>query len=289
MKTIRKLNKQASYKAVIFFSLMSFVVLSALGQDFVNPEPGKSDSLKNEWWYPILQKHGLELKNYYVYRSTYIIGDQKKLNDSIEAYENAVVLISGGIYFVIIEKCDSVYYNKNTKIFILRNGLETMYKQDFSLINPFRIYDVALYKSDFLHNTSLSSVCRSKSEIRKEINEFFEENIKAVERLDFDFLENTINDKYQAGFIDNGKYYTSSSSLLTVYRSKIKEIKAQQIKILDKKTTILTDWSVLLTANGEFTSTTQSGAINKGTFAWTIIYEMIDNKWKIIHLNMSNQ
>lgn len=164
-----------------------------------------------------------------------------------------------------------------------------MYMKDFSLVNPFRVYDVGLFKIDFVHNISQSAVSRPKAEIRKEIDELFEKCIMAFEKLDVGFMENVINDKSQSGFIFNGKYYASSGMFLAAYRSEIKGIKAQQMKIQDKKITVLEDNSVLLTADGELTSTKQSGEINKGKFAWTIIYEKIDNEWKVIHANVSNQ
>lgn len=58
----------------LVITLLSVFAISAFSQEYANPEPKKLDSIKNEWWYPILQKHGLELKNYYAYHSTYIIG-----------------------------------------------------------------------------------------------------------------------------------------------------------------------------------------------------------------------
>ena len=285
MKTTRKSIRTEFFKITLVVLLL-INGLYATGQDFKNLNQGALDSIKNEWWYPLLQKHDIKIKDSYHFSEIYIIGDLKKVNDSIEHYQNAFVLASGGIYFSIYEKCDSVFYNTHSKVLKVLNGSETLYKKDFSLIDPYREYDFVRFEDDFLHHTSLISTGISTSKIMKEINVLFDNYVNDLERLEIDSLEQTISDNDQAGFILGGKYYTSLSSFLTDYRYQIKDIKSQQIKMQDRKITILNGNSALITANGECTSIKKSGQSNKSAFVWTLVFQSVNNNWKIIHINM---
>ncbi len=73
------------------------------------------------------------------------------------------------------------------------------------------------------------------------------------------------------------------------YKNATNGIKNQKLNIDNKKITILSGNSVLLTANGQFSATTNTDKIVNGKFVWTIVYKEIDNEWKIIHTHMTNE
>ena len=127
-----------------------------------------------------------------------------------------------------------------------------------------------------------------KNQITAEINILFEKSIKAGESLDIAGITANVSDTLSAGFIDNGLYYKSFSTLMNDFKGGVKGIRSQKLNIVDKKITVLSTNVVLLTASGNYSVTIEDGRLLSGNFAWTFVYSRVKNTWKIVHTHMSN-
>ncbi|RPH32588.1 MAG: hypothetical protein EHM93_08920 [Bacteroidales bacterium] len=131
----------------------------------------------------------------------------------------------------------------------------------------------------------------ANSQIQKitfEIDSLFIKSIKAAETVDAFNISANVNDSLKTGFVDNGIYFDSFSTLLEGFKQGIKGIDSQKLDIANKKITILSDNSALLTASGNSTLSLSDGRIINGEFSWTFVYLKIRGAWKIIHSHMSN-
>jgi len=137
----------------------------------------------------------------------------------------------------------------------------------------------------FLFAQDLKSSTINK--IEKEISKIFEKSIEAGEKLDITEISENINDTLKAGFIDNGLYFKSFDDLMVGFKKRINGLENQTMTIVSKKTTVLSENIVLLTANGNFSAKRTDGRVFKGKFAWTFVYSKLNGSWKVIHSHMS--
>ena len=126
-----------------------------------------------------------------------------------------------------------------------------------------------------------------KSLIEKQVDSVFHFMIKAGENLDFDILSKGVDDKYHAGFITNGSYYTQYDSLINSLKTKSQGVTRQSITIQKEKITVLSDSIVLITAFGVAEIDVSSGNPFTVKFYWSFVYEKINNNWKVIQSHQS--
>jgi len=117
----------------------------------------------------------------------------------------------------------------------------------------------------------------------------FDKNVKFAENLDVNGLNSVVNDTLKAGFIDNGNFINSFDEVMKGFRESIRGCKSQKFDISNKKITVLSDNSALVTANGNFSLALEDGRTLTGGFAWTLVYSKVNDDWKIIHTHMSNR
>ena len=141
----------------------------------------------------------------------------------------------------------------------------------------------------FCNLTNAQNVTDSqKQKIITEIDNLFIKSIKAAETVNISALSENVNDSLKAGFIDNGIYFDFFSTLMDGFKQGIKGVDSQKLDIINKKITVLSDNSVLLTASGNSTLNLSDGRIINGKFSWTFVYLKIGGTWKMIHSHMSN-
>jgi hypothetical protein len=128
---------------------------------------------------------------------------------------------------------------------------------------------------------------KEKRIIEQEIDLDFHEMIKAAENLDYDKLNQGVDDRYTAGFIVNGTYFTRYDSLHTVMKSRAQGLTRQSIAIQTEKITVLSDHTVLLTAAGNAKIDISSGQQLNVQFFWSFVFEKIENTWKVIYSHQS--
>ena len=112
--------------------------------------------------------------------------------------------------------------------------------------------------------------------------------INAAEKLDYDKLTSGVDDRYSAGFISGGIYYTQYDSLLSYIKAKSLGVIGQKITIQKEKITVLTDNIVLLTASGVTMIDVYNGNSFSLKFDWSFVYQKLDNKWKVIQSHQSS-
>jgi hypothetical protein len=141
----------------------------------------------------------------------------------------------------------------------------------------------------FCNVTNAQSVTDSqKQKIIAEIDNLFIKSIKAGETVNISAISENVNDSLKAGFIDNGIYFDFFSTVMDGFKKGVEGVDSQKMDIINKKITVLSDNSVLLTASGNSTLSLSDGRFIYGKFAWTFVYLKIDGTWKIIHSHMSN-
>lgn len=141
-------------------------------------------------------------------------------------------------------------------------------------------------------NSKLASQSISESKIeliQNNVDAVFKEMIGLAEKIDYDGLSKGVDDKYNAGFISNGDYYTEYSELIKVLKPAAKGISSQAISLKDKKITVLADNLVLLTATGKALIIPDNGNSFEIKFQWSFVYEKIDGVWKVVHSHQSTK
>ena len=128
-----------------------------------------------------------------------------------------------------------------------------------------------------------------KEKIISEITVLFDKNVKFAENLDVNGLNSIVNDTLKAGFIDNGNFINSFDEVMKGFRESIRGCKSQKFDISNKKITVLSDNSALVSANGNYSLSLEDGRILTSGFAWTLVYSKVNDDWKIIHTHMSNR
>jgi hypothetical protein len=128
---------------------------------------------------------------------------------------------------------------------------------------------------------------KEKRIIEKQVEQNFHEMIKAAEDLDYDKLNEGVDDRYNAGFIVNDTYFTRYDSLHTLMKSRAQGITRQSIAIHQEKITVLSDHTVLLTAAGDAKIDIRSGQTLNVKFFWSFVYEKTENTWKVIFSHQS--
>ena len=123
--------------------------------------------------------------------------------------------------------------------------------------------------------------------IKNEVETVFKEMLIYAERLDYSKLSIGVDDKHSAGFIINGKYYSQYTSVIDDMKLSAQGISRQDISIKEKKTTVLSDQFVLMTVSGTSKALLNDAREIVVNFHWSIMYEKIDNNWKVIHSHQS--
>lgn len=128
---------------------------------------------------------------------------------------------------------------------------------------------------------------QQKSVIEKQVDSVFHSMVIAAENLDYDQLNQGVDDQFQAGFISNNTYYSRFDSLIIVAKSRAQNITKQHITIQKEKITVLSDSIVLLTAIGDTEVDLISGNSVTVKFFWTFVYEKINKSWKVVQSHQS--
>jgi hypothetical protein len=126
------------------------------------------------------------------------------------------------------------------------------------------------------------------SKIEKQVDSIFHSLVKAAENLDYDKISKGVIDKYQAGFIANGIYFSRYDSLANVFKSNSRNGAKQTITLQKEKISVLSESIVLLTASGDAYVELNAGQSFNVKFLWSLVFEKIDNDWKVIQSHQTN-
>jgi hypothetical protein len=127
-----------------------------------------------------------------------------------------------------------------------------------------------------------------KLTIEKQVDSIFHVMVKAAESLDFNKLNSGVDDRFHAGFIANGVYYSEYDSLINYVKTRSAGILNQQLTLQKEKVTLLSENIVLLMACGDAKVETNSGNFFTSKFYWSFVYEKINNIWKVVQSHQSN-
>jgi hypothetical protein len=123
--------------------------------------------------------------------------------------------------------------------------------------------------------------------IKNQVDSMFQKMLVFAERLDFNAISSGVNDKHEAGFITNDKYYARYSSMIEDVKTNAQGIDRQDISIKEKKITVLSDKIVLLTASGVAKAILEDGREIAADFHWSFVFEKINEGWKVIYSHQS--
>lgn len=130
---------------------------------------------------------------------------------------------------------------------------------------------------------------KQETAIKSQVNTLFREMISYAEKLNYDKLGEGVDDRYHAGFLVAGNYYTDYDSLIVVLKPGLKGLKKQRIEINSQKITVLSDHTALLTATGISTAELTDGRTFDTKFLWSFVYEKFDGDWKVIQSHQSQE
>ena len=145
---------------------------------------------------------------------------------------------------------------------------------------------ICFFLLGFINNATGQN--QQKLKIEKQIDSSFHVMIKFAESLDYDKLTKGVDDRYNAGFIANGSYFSQYDSLINSIKIKSLGVTKQSITIQKEKITVLSDNIVLLTAYGDTKIDINNGNSFFVKFYWSFVYQKIDNNWKVIQSHQSS-
>lgn len=146
---------------------------------------------------------------------------------------------------------------------------------------------LAIIHPSISHAQILSDEVRSS--IASELDQLFNESIKAAENLEPDRLSISVDDRHKAGFIVNGTFYSDFEPVIRNYRAGIQGVKSQQISVSQKKITVVSQNVGLIAAAGSNVVYLNDGRTFATYFAWTFVYEKIGGTWKVIQSHQSSE
>ncbi len=146
------------------------------------------------------------------------------------------------------------------------------------------IFVITCFSAD-VYSQNLSA--RQKSVIEDQITTEFQNMLKAATTLDLKTLATGVDDRYHAGFISNGTYYSTFDSLMSVLEKVSGSVIRQDFSVEMMKISVLSENFALLTALGTAEVSRTSGNMVKTKFYWTFVYQKIDGAWKVIRSHQS--
>jgi len=123
--------------------------------------------------------------------------------------------------------------------------------------------------------------------IEHEIDANFQKMVALAEKLDYDALNQGVDDYHKAGFLVNGNYYTDYATLISAVKLGAQGVSKQKLVLKDKKITVLNEQVALLTASGTSQVNLYDGREFTGDFYWSFVYEKINGEWKVIQSHQS--
>ncbi|MDC0584295.1 nuclear transport factor 2 family protein [Bacteroidales bacterium] len=130
------------------------------------------------------------------------------------------------------------------------------------------------------------SISQGKA-IENQVDDVFTQMLTLAEKLDYTALHKGVNDKYNAGFILNGKYYSAYQELEKTVNPSSNGVEGQKFTIDNKKISAVNKQVVLLTATGSAEVLLAGGRTIYINFNWSFVYKKIDGQWKVIHSHQS--
>jgi uncharacterized protein (TIGR02246 family) len=91
----------------------------------------------------------------------------------------------------------------------------------------------------------------------------------------------------QATVIQNGTLFRSRDEFQQAIDAAYKNLEKQEINFRRQQVTMVAPTVALVTAEAEGTSTLAGGTIVSGTSAWTVLFVLTDNQWKVLHAHTS--
>lgn len=118
-----------------------------------------------------------------------------------------------------------------------------------------------------------------KTSIENQVDSVFSKMLLAAEKIDYNQLSQGVDDRYNTGFLINGSYYLHYDSLIANLTANRSAVTKQKILLKNKKTTTLSEKTVLVTASGESVAETIYGQTFSLNFLWSFVYENFNGEW----------
>jgi len=144
---------------------------------------------------------------------------------------------------------------------------------------------ICVFLLGFINNATGQN--QQKLKIEKQVDSIFHIMIKYADNLEYDKLTKGVDDRYNAGFITNGSYFSQYDSLINSIKIKSLGVTKQSITIQKQKITVVSDNIVLLTAYGDTKIDVNNGNSFNVKFYWSFVFEKFDNNWKVIQSHQS--
>jgi hypothetical protein len=148
-------------KTIAFLFIAMMLVVNVYGQ---NSKP-VSDSMQKEWWYPIVKKHKIDMKQFNVYGNVLIIGNNISNEDSLITCKEALVLINCVKEYSFYKTTSVSYDIKKALITINKCSVNRYYKDlvitrdpHSDTIEPYQTSDGMAYQIDLKKNSVIEMV-----------------------------------------------------------------------------------------------------------------------------------
>lgn len=142
MNTTKKLISTSFIKKC-YFAIISFTLtVTTYSQQSKNSD---------NWWAPIVEKHGIEFKTYTMRENYFIIGE-KTLDKGIEIFKNPTIISdSKGTYWIY--KSKMAYYDTKNRTLKMDGCSMEKFDKNSNKIFPMSTYPCVNYLMNFEKNT----------------------------------------------------------------------------------------------------------------------------------------
>lgn len=135
-------NNSSLRSMVSEIAIIPLVMILSITLSFSQIPEDSTLSFENEWWLPILQKHGKELLAFNNFENIFEMGEKNSINDGICTLVNAFLIVRDSLDNYLIIESPLVYHDFNNEKIKIKAGTVSKYKKDSDPYRPIERYTV---------------------------------------------------------------------------------------------------------------------------------------------------
>lgn len=138
---------------IILISVIILNIQHPVQAQHLQTDKSNIENNKNEWWYPIVKKHGIKVPSFYTCKNVFETGKTVTKSDSTIEFQDAVLIINSGKEYYIFTSNHATHHVRSNTI-VMKNGSSEMFNKDSVAPKPVEIVKFNYYKTDLVNNLS---------------------------------------------------------------------------------------------------------------------------------------
>ncbi len=126
-----------------------------------------------------------------------------------------------------------------------------------------------------------------RTAIEKAVQEVHAQTLRSAEQLDLDKAISTMLDTDKGSFIRDGELLLTRQDAYDVFKKAYDGLQKQEIKVGRQNVMVLSPDVAILVGEGRSTATTKDGLTFRANHAYTVVFVLRDNEWRVLHAHQS--